>query len=296
MIDVTCPVICEALNRLRRSECLRSLLRHCDSNLKSASTVDQIVDGIIRFFFMGHRPPITLLYQFLSKNQGEITVQRTFYEMMEFRDFCLIKSMPQKLHESYVRAFRRRSERLESQTENKELIALQLAAAALQVIPFDDPSYSGARLSPSRGRAYALELQSSDWTQPFAERTCDHIFAWDEPPVTSASDNNQQLKDFIDAFIQRGIMMDTRLKDDLTTKTRFIGTWLREEREINKYYVAILPERNSNLIDTLLANDDLGELIVLSCPDDTSDDLAIIKTRIDDVSRILNKLYRILNQ
>jgi hypothetical protein len=241
---------------------------------------------------MGHRPPITLLYQFLSNHQGKITEQHTFYDMMEFRDFCLIKSMPQKLHESYVRAFRRRSERLESQTENKELIALQLAAAALQVIPFDDPSYSGASLSPSRGRAYALELESSDWNELFSKRTCDHIFTWGEPANKSALNN--QLEDFIDEFIQRGMMFRARLKD-VPAKTKFVGDWLKVEKECNKYYVAILPERNSNLIDALIANDHLKDLIVVSYPDFTSADLATIKIKIDEVERILSDLCRTLN-
>lgn len=296
MIDETCPVIREAMNCLRRSEQLRSLFRHCNSNLTSASTVDQIVEGAMSFFFMSKHAPITVLYQFLSNHRNKITERITLYMVKTFRDFCLIKSMPQDLHKSYVKAFRKRSEKLESQTENKELIALQLAAAALEFIPFDDSSNSAARFGPYHGIAYALELKSSDWTIPFSDerRTCDCIFTWGEPPFKSASDDTQQLKDFIDAFIQRGIMIDIRLKDD-TTKAEFVGKWLREERLINKYYVAILPERNSNLIDTLVANVDLNELIVVSCPDDTSVDLAIIKNRIDEVGRILSNLYRTLN-
>jgi hypothetical protein len=245
---------------------------------------------------MGGKEPITLLYQFLWKHQDKITDTNTLYDVKAFRDFCLIKSMPKDLHASYVTAFRKRSEKLGSQTENKELIALQLAAAALEIIPFEESSRSGARLGPSFGMAYALELHRSDWTKPFSERTCDHIFTWGEPPITGALDNNQQLKDFVDTLIQKGIMNDTRLKDDLETRTGFVGSWLREEKEIDKYYVAVLPERNSNLIDALLSNENLGDLIVVSCPEDTSDDLALIKTRLDDVSRILTKLYQKFNE
>jgi hypothetical protein len=91
-------------------------------------------------------------------------------------------------------------------------------------------------------------------------------------------------------------MNDMRLKDDLETRTRFVGRWLRQEKELNKYYVAVLPARNSNLIDALMANENLADLIVVSCPEETSDDLALIKTRIDDVSRILTKLYQKLNE
>ncbi|MFN6399639.1 MAG: hypothetical protein ACK449_07070 [Planctomycetota bacterium] len=245
---------------------------------------------------MSDKEPITLLYQFLWKHQDKITDTNTLYDVKAFRDFCLIKSMPRDLHASYVAAFRKRSEKLGSQTENKELIALQLAAAALEIIPFEESNGSSSRLGPSFGMAYALELRSSDWTQPFSERTCDHIFTWGEPPITGALDNNQQLKDFVDTLIQKGIMNDTRLKDDLETRTRFVGSWLREEKDIDKYYVAILPERNSNLIDALLENENLGDLIVVSCPEESSADLALIKTRIDEVSRILTKLYQKLNQ
>jgi len=296
MIDTQCPVICEALSSLRQSERLQNLLRHSDAGLTSEKTVDQLIQCAIRFFFMSDKEPITLLYQFLWKHQDKITDINTLYDVKAFRDLCLIKSMPRDLHASYVAAFRKRSEKLGSQTENKELIALQLAAAALEIIPFEESNSSSARLGPSFGMAYALELHSSDWTKPFSERTCDHIFTWGEPPITSALDNNQQLKDFVDTLIQKGIMNDTRLKDDLETRTGFVGSWLREEKEIDKYYVAVLPERNSNLIDALLANQNLGDLIVVSCPEESSADLALIKTRIDDVSRILTKLYQKLNE
>ena len=296
MIDTQCPVICEALSSLRQSERLQNLLRHSDAGLTSEKKVDQLIECAIEFFFMSDKEPITLLYQFLWKHQDKITDINTLYDVKAFRDFCLIKSMPRDLHASYVAAFRKRSEKLGSQTENKELIALQLAAAALEIIPFEESSRSGARLGPSFGMAYALELHSSDWTKPFSERTCDHIFTWGEPPITGALDNNQQLKDFVDTLIQKGIMNDTRLKDDLETRTGFVGSWLREEKEIDKYYVAVLPERNSNLIDALLANQNLGDLIVVSCPEESSADLALIKTRIDDVSRILTKLYQKLNE
>lgn len=296
MIDSQCPVICEAFSSLRQSERLRNLLRYCDAGLTSETTVDQLIECAIKFFFMSEKEPIRLLYQFLSTHQAKITDTNTLYDVKAFRDFCLIKSMPKELHTSYVTAFRKRSEKLGSQTENKELIALQLAAAALEIIPFEESNSSSARLGPSFGMAYALELHSSDWTTPFSERTCDHIFTWGEPPITGALDNNQQLKDFVDTLIQKGIMNDTRLKDDLETRTRFVGSWLREEKEIDKYYVAVLPERNSNLIDALLANENLGDLIVVSCPEESSADLALIKTRIDDVSRILTQLYQKLNQ
>ena len=296
MIDTQCPVICEAFSSLRQSERLRNLLRHCDVGLTSEKTVDQLIECTIKFFFMSEQEPITLLYQFLWNHQAKITDTNTLYHVKAFRDFCLIKSMPRDLHASYVAAFSKRSEKLGSQTENKELIALQLAAAALEIIPFEESSSSGARLGPSFAMAYALELHSSDWNQPFSERTCDHIFTWGEPPITSALDNNQQLKDFVDTLIQKGIMNDMRLKDDLETRTRFVGRWLRQEKELNKYYVAVLPERSSNLIDALLSNENLGDLIVVSCPEETSDDLALIKTRIDDVSRILTKLYQKLNE
>ena len=296
MIDSQCPVICGAFSSLRQSERLRNLLRHCDAGLTSETTKNQLIERAIKFFFMSDKEPIRLLYQFLSHHQDKITDTNTLYDVKAFRDFCLIKSMPRDLHASYVAAFRKRSEKLGSQTENKELIALQLAAAALEIIPFEESSRSGARLGPSFGMAYALELRSSDWTRPFSERTCDHIFTWGEPPITSALDNNQQLKDFVDTLIQKGIMNDTRLKDDLETRTGFVGSWLREEKEIDKYYVAVLPERNSNLIDALLSNENLGDLIVVSCPEESSADLALIKTRIDDVSRILTKLYQKLNQ
>jgi hypothetical protein len=245
---------------------------------------------------MSEQEPITLLYQFLWNHQAKITDTNTLYHVKAFRDFCLIKSMPKDLHVSYVAAFSKRSEKLGSQTENKELIALQLAAAALEIIPFEESNSSGARLGPSFGVAYALELHSSDWNQPFSERTCDHIFTWGEPPITTALDNNQQLKDFVDTLIQKGIMSDTRPKGDLESQTEFVGSWLGVEKELYKYYVAVLPERNSNLIDALLANENLGDLIVVSCPEDTSDDLALIKTRIDDVRRILTKLYQKLNE
>jgi hypothetical protein len=245
---------------------------------------------------MGGKEPITLLYQFLWNHQDKIIDINTLYDVKAFRDFCLIKSMPRDLHASYVAAFRKRSEKLGSQTENKELIALQLAAAALEIIPFEESSRSGARLGPSFGMAYAVELHSSDWTKPFSERTCDHIFTWGEPPITGALDNNQQLKDFVDTLIQKVIMSDTRPKGDLESQTEFVGRWLRVEKELYKYYVAVLPERNSNLIDALFANENLGDLIVVSCPEDTSVDLALIKTSIDYVRRILTELYQKLNE
>jgi len=296
MIDSQCPVICEAFSSLRQSERLRNLLRHCDVGLTSEKTTDQLIECTIKFFFMSDKEPIRLFYQFLSNHQAKITDINTLYDVKAFRDFCLIKSMPRDLHASYVAAFRKRSEKLGSQTENKELIALQLAAAALEIIPFEESSRSGARLGPSFGMAYAVELHSSDWTKPFSERTCDHIFTWGEPPITGALDNNQQLKDFVDTLIQKGIMSDTRPKGDLESQTEFVGRWLGVEKELYKYYVAVLPERNSNLIDALLANKKLGDLIVVSCPEDTSVDLALIKTSIDYVRRILTELYQKLNE
>jgi hypothetical protein len=292
MSDLQCPVIVEACRSLRQSQRLRTLLLHCDASLTSETAVEQLIERTIAFFFMGGREPIKVLYQFLSKHQTKIADAHTLYELMAFRDFCLIKSMPRELHSSYVAAFRERTQKLGSQTENKELIALQLAAAALEIIPFDESIGSSAKFGPSFGMAYALELKSSDWTKPFSKRTCDHIFTWSEPPFTGVLDNDQQLKVFIDTLIQNGIMNDVNLKDDLETRTKFVGNWLGEEKEINKYYVMVLPERNSNLIDALLANENLSDLIVVACPEETSVDLALIKTRIDNVSQILAKVYQ----
>jgi hypothetical protein len=289
-----CAVLLEATRLILQSQRLRNLLQRCAPGLAPHVSDCEVADRIISEFFLKDEPPIDIFYQFLWLNRAQINDWHTLKESAIFRDLCLIKSMPQDLHTRYVDAFRKRNGTIISQTEDKELISLQLAAAALEVIPFSDSS-PYARLGPTAGGAYALELNNSNWTLEFGERTCDHVFPWGEPPMKGAIDKDQQLRDFIDALIKRGIKASSQLKDDLNEKTMFVGKWLAREKKINKYYVAIIPKANSSLIEALETNEHLNHLIVVGCPDGTSYDLALVKQSIDDVRKLLINLSYQMN-
>jgi len=290
MIDWKCPVIVEACRRLKQYEPLRSFLAIPENSSREGSEDKQIESIVEKFFSKNQFPPISRLYHFLH-NRNQTRDKVTLYELRYFRDFCIIKSMPEDLHRKYVDAFKVRTEKLGSQTENKELIALQLAAAALEILAFEDSTLASAKLGPSFGMAYALQMKSSDWTKPFSDRTSDHVFTWGEPPIKGAV-HSQQMKEFVDNLIKNGIQIDCEIGDNLQVGIDLIRKWLAGERKMHRYYFAILPESNLDLINELLGNDDLKDLIVVSCPKVTCVNLALTKYDIKKVSEILQKWYQ----
>jgi hypothetical protein len=198
--------------------------------------------------------------------------------------------MPKDLHSSYVAAFSERNEEIGSQTENRHLIALQLAAAALTVSPFNHAADSDACFVPSAGFAHAIEISADHWETPFEKRACDHVFMFGEPPFRGIVKHNTQLKDFVNGLI--GCMkINSTLDDKENVKIDLIREFLQEEREFGKYYVAVLPERNDYLVKALLAEGNLKLLIVVSCPEFTCNNLAMLKMRIDQVNEILKEIY-----
>jgi hypothetical protein len=115
-----------------------------------------------------------------------------------------------------------------------------------------------------------------------------------EPPFEGIVNHNTQLKYFIDGLISC-MKIDTALDENEDVKTDLIRRLLEEDRENGKYYVAVLPERNDDLIKALLANEDLNLLIVVSCPEFTCNNLAVLKRRIDQVNKILREVYMEVN-
>lgn len=288
-----CPTLREVSRLLTSRDPLRNLLAKRIRDKLATQGVEEQVNKVIEAFFRGDRPPISILYQFLCNVEGSVADRSLLYDLKIFKDLCIVKSMPTEIHERFVSGFRKKMDKIACETENKELISMQLAAVVMEILPFSDIATTGV-LGPAVFGAYALALRGSDWSKSFADRTCDHIFPWGEPPVMGALDT-RQLEAFMDALIKDGIMNDTRLKDDLETKIAFVREWLAVEREIDRYYVAILPEANSSLIDAMLADSNLSNLIIVSVPDCTSVPLASIKKSIDDVGNILRKVYNRIN-
>jgi len=294
MIDRNCSIICETLNFLGRCNGLRNFLQNCDSNLTHSTPKERLVERIAEFFFDGNREPIKVFYWFLHRTRDNIRDPMVLRDLVVFRNLCLIKSMPKDLHSSYVAAFSERSEEIRSQTENRYLIALQLAAAALTVFPSNDAANSDAYFVPSAGFGHAIELRADHWESPFEDRACDHVFMFGEPPFEGIVNHNTQLKYFIDGLISC-MKIDSALDENEDVKTDLIRRLLEEDRENGKYYVAVLPERNDDLIKALLANEDLNLLIVVSCPEFTCNNLAVLKRRIDQVNKILREVYMEVN-
>ena len=85
--------------------------------------------------------------------------------------------------------------------------------------------------------------------------------------------------------------INSTLDDKENVKIDLIREFLQEEREFGKYYVAVLPERNDYLVKALLAEGNLKLLIVVSCPEFTCNNLAMLKMRIDQVNEILKEIY-----
>jgi hypothetical protein len=70
----------------------------------------------------------------------------------------------------------------------------------------------------------------------------------------------------------------------------YVRQWLAAKKKAKKYYVAILPEHDSPLLESIADEKDLGDLAVVACPEFTHADLAFVKTCIDEVREELARI------